>query len=429
MDEPADQEAQTELELALVSKRYQLIDRIVSQVIRRLGSGLTLSELLDGILLHRFLAIPIFLAVMWAVFQFAFSVSAPFMTLIGDFFGWLGGMASTVIAPAWLRSLLADGVFGGLGFVLSFIPPIFLLFIALAVLEDSGYMARVAFIWDRLMTRIGLSGRSIIPLLLGFGCNVPAIMATRGIEDEQSRLTTILINPLMSCSARLPAYVLIGGAFFGAFAGAAVFGMYILGILLAILVALLLRRFVFRGEPAPLMIELPEYSRPTLKNTATRTWEEGRIFLRKAATILFLGALFIWLLSTQPWGTSPADSYLGKLGQLLLPLFRPLGFPWQAVVALFSGFMAKEIIVGTFGVLYSISQEAAIGGAIAQSMSPVSAFAFMAFVLIYTPCLAVLGAIKGEAGWRWATFAMGYELVLAYLVALLIVGVGRIWGL
>lgn len=420
--------SQSQAELELVNRRYELIDRIVGRVVRRVGPALTLSELLDRVLLHRFLAIPIFLAVMWAVFQFSFKVSAPFMTLIGDLFSWLAGLANAYVTVGWLRSLLADGVFGGLGFVLSFLPPIFLLFFALAALEDSGYMARIAFIWDRLMTRIGLSGKSVLPLLLGFGCNVPAIMATRVIEDEESRLITILVNPLMSCSARLPVYLLIAGTFFGGFAGTAVFSMYLLGILLVIIISSVLRRFVFRGEPTPLVIELPEYSRPTLKNTTIRMWEEGKIFLRKAATILFFGAMLVWFLSTQPWGASVADSYLGQLGRLLEPLFRPLGFSWQAVVALFSGFLAKEIVVGTFGVLYSVSGEAAIGGAIAQSMSPLAAFAFMAFVLIYVPCLATVGAIRGEAGWRWAAFAVGYELILAYLVALLIVGLGRLWG-
>jgi ferrous iron transport protein B len=425
---PEREGAQADIELQLVNKRYELIDQIVGRVVRRIGPELTLSELLDRALLHRLLGIPIFLAVMWAVFQFAFTVSAPFVTLIGNLFGWLAGLVNSYITIGWLRSLLADGVFGGLGFVLSFIPPILLLFFALAVLEDSGYMARIAFIWDRLMTRIGLSGKLVLPLLLGFGCNVPAIMATRVIEDEKSRLITILVNPLMSCSARLPVYLLIAGTFFGRFAGTAVFAMYLLGILLAILVAFVLRRTIFRGESTPLVIELPEYSRPTLKNTTIRMWEEGKIFLKKAATVLFLGALLVWFLSTQPWGAGVADSYLGRLGHWLEPLFRPLGFSWQAVVALFSGFLAKEIVVGTFGVLYSVSGEAAIGGAIAQSMSPLAAFAFMAFVLIYVPCLATIGIIKGEAGWRWAVFAVGYELVLAYLVALLIVGLGHLLG-
>ena len=413
-------------ELALVNKRYELIDQIVSRVVRRVGPEVSLAEHLDRILLHRFLAIPIFLAVMWAIFQFSFKVSAPFMSLITLLFDQLAALARAHIAgPQW-ASLVADGICGGLGFVLSFIPPIFFLFLAIAVLEDSGYMARVAFVWDHLMSRIGLSGRAVIPLMLGFGCNVPAIMATRVIEDEQSRLITILINPLMSCSARLPVYVLIAGAFFGDFAGTAVFSMYLLGILLAILVALLLRRSLFRSEPTPLLLELPEYARPTLKNVLLHTWDRGRLFLRKAATILFAGALLIWFLSTHPWGVEVADSYLGRLGRAVAPLFRPLGFPWQAVVALLSGFLAKEIVVGTFGVLYSVSSEAAIGTAIAASMSPVAAYAFMAFVLIYVPCLATIGAIKGEAGPRWAAFAVGYELVLAYLVALLIVGLGRL---
>jgi len=416
-------------EVAFAERRYALCEEIAREVVIQRGHGSRVTELLDRVLLSRVLGIPIFLGIMWLVFQFSFRASEPFMGWIEQGFSALGEWLSQAIPNPWWASFLSDGIIGGLGFILTFVPPIFFLFLALALLEDSGYMARVAFLWDRLMTRVGLSGKSVIPMLLGFGCNVPAIMAARTIEDERDRILTILVNPLIPCSARLPVFVLLAGAFFPRHAGTVVFSMYLLGILFAMGMAITLRRTVLRGRPAPLVMELPPYSLPTLKGLILHTWARGKVFLKKAGTVLLLGAILIWALSAHPWGSAVGGSYLGRFGKLLAPAFRPLGFDWRATVALISGFMAKEIVVGTFGVLYGVEGEAAIGQALAGAMNPVSAFAFMAFVLIYVPCLATIGVIRAEAGGKWAAFAVAYEIVLAYLVALLIVGVGKALGM
>ncbi len=415
-------------ELTFAQRRYALCEEIAREVVSRRGRGPTFTDYLDRLLLSRVFGIPIFLGIMWLVFQFSFKLSAPLMDLIDRGFAALGGWLSQAVPSPWWASFLSDGIVGGLGFILSFVPPIFFLFLALALLEDSGYMARVAFLWDRVMTRVGLSGKSVVPMLLGFGCNVPAIMASRTIEDERDRILTILVNPLIPCSARLPVFVLLAGAFFRGHAGTVVFSMYLLGIALAMGMAIVLRHTILRGRPAPLVMELPPYGLPTLKGLALHTWTRGKVFLKKAGTVLLFGAVLIWALSVHPWGAAVENSYLGRFGKFLAPVFRPLGFDWKATVALISGFMAKEIVVGTFGVLYGVEGEAAIGQALTGAMTPVSAFAFMAFVLIYVPCLATIGVIRAEAGGKWAAFAVAYELVLAYFVALLIVGIGKVLG-
>jgi ferrous iron transport protein B len=381
--------------------------------------------MIDKVVLHKHLGIPIFLVMMWGMFQFTFEVAVPFMEMIDLFFGWLGEVVAGAVSNEILASFLADGIIGGLGSVLIFVPNIFLLFFMIALLEDTGYLARAAFVMDRAMYKIGLHGRSFIPMLLGFGCNIPAMMAARSLDDEKDRILTILVNPLISCGARLPVYVLFAGAFFGAYAGTAIFSMYLLGIVLAILVSLLFRRTLFKGEPAPFILELPLYRRPTLHGTVRHMWERGVHFLKKAGGIIFVGLIIVWGLAAFPWGAPIEQSYVGQLGRALEPLVRPLGFDWRGVVALFFGFVAKEIVVGTYGVLFGLADEAAIGTALTGIMTPLSAFAFMAFVLIYTPCVAALGTAKKELGsWKWAGFLVAYELILAYVVAAVIIIVG-----
>ena len=417
-----------DLDVLLPTKRYEVAEDVFKKSVRRRGEKLTLTDMLDHVFLHRALGIPIFLTLMYAVFQFAYSVSEPFMVMLEAAFGWLGSLVGETGTP--LASLWADGICGGLGFVLVFIFPIFFLFLALAVLEDSGYLPRAAFVMDRLMHRLGLHGRSFIPLLLGFGCNLPAIMATRVIDDERDRLITILVNPLMSCSARLPVYMLLAGAFFGAYAGAAVFSMYVLGIALAILMALLFRKTIpqLRGKPAPFILELPPYLRPTLRGVLLKTWQRAVVFLKKAATILFAGAIVLWALASFPWGAPLEVTYAGMLGHALEPLLRPLGFDWKCAVALLFGFLAKEIVVETFGILYGVAGEEGIATAVAAHMTPVTAFAFMAFTLIYLPCLATFGIVKTETGsWKWTLFLVAYELILAYVVAAVIIGIGSLF--
>ncbi len=409
-------------------RRYRTIEEILKVSLRVRGRGeLTISDMLDRVFLNRVLGIPIFLILMWATFQFAFAVSEPFMVMLERAFGWLGGLFGEAETP--LVSFWFDGICGGLGFVMVFIFPIMFLFLALAILEDSGYLPRAAFVMDRLMYRCGLHGRSFIPLLMGFGCNLPAIMATRTIGDERDRLITILVNPLISCSARLPVYVLIAGALFGAHAGTAIFLMYVLGIVLAIMMALLFRRAIpgLKGRPSPFLMELPPYRRPTGRSVLLHMWSRAVVFLRKAGTILLGGAIILWFMSSFPWGADLGSSYAGMLGHLIEPIVRPLGFDWMGAVALFFGFLAKEIVVETFGILYGVGGEDEIMAAVAGHMTPVTGLAFMVFTLIYLPCLATLGTVRAETGsWKWTGFMVLYQLLLAYTVAGIVVITGNL---
>jgi len=302
-------------------------------------------------------------------------------------------------------------------------------------MEDSGYLSRAAFVTDKAMYKIGLSGKSFVPMLLGFGCNVPAIMATRTIEDKKDRLITILVNPLMSCSARLPVYILFAGAFFIGIEGSVIFSMYLLGIVLAIIMSLLLRKLFFKGKPSPLIMEMSPYRMPTVKSSAIHMWEKGSMFLKKAGTIIFLGVVIIWFLSTYPGGAGSniENSYVAMLGHWIQPIFAPLGWDWRAAVALVFGFVAKEIVVGAYGTFYGIGNadegNQSLRGALQGAFTPVSAYAYMAFVLIYVPCLATIGVIKQETGsWKWTLFAVAYMMGLAYLVASVITAVGHFLG-
>ena len=421
-----------EAEVKLAEKRYEVISEILPRVLKG-EKPLTRSDLIDKALLNKYLGIPIFLALWWLLFRFTFDVSAPLSDLIDIAFSKLSEIPSTYIPNEQLASFVAEGLLGGLGAVLVFIPPIFLLFFGLSILEDSGYLARAAFVVDRAMYKLGLHGKSFIPMLLGFGCNIPGIMATRTIDKEEDRILTILVNPLMSCSARLPVYVFVGGAVLGGYAAAGVYSMYFLGIGLAVLMALLFRKVIpyFRGKPSAFILELPMYAMPTLRSTLTHMWERGVLFLKKAGTIILLATIVIWALSAYPWepvhaGSEPRieASYIGAFGHILEPIFRPLGFDWRATVALFFGFVAKEIVVDTFGVL-------GLGGAeeLRQVFTPVTGLAFMAFTLIYIPCLATIGIIYRETNsWKWTIFTVIYGLILAYLVASLIVGIGGLLG-
>ena len=417
-----------EAEVTLAEKRYEVISKLLPRVLKG-EKPLTRSDLLDKAFLNRYLGIPTFLALLWALFRFTFDVSAPLSDLIDMVFGRLREIASMSIQNEQLASFVADGLIGGLGSVLVFLPPIFFLFFGLSILEDSGYLARAAFVVDRVMYKLGLHGKSFIPMLIGFGCNIPGVMATRTIDKEEDRVLTILVNPLMSCSARLPVYVLIGSAVLGGYAAAGVYSMYVLGIVLAVVLALLFRRVIpyFKGKPSAFILELPMYAMPTLRSTLMHMWERGVLFLKKAGTIILLATVVIWALSNYPWGpvhSGPEPrieiSYIGSFGHMIEPIFRPLGFDWRAAVALFFGFVAKEVVVDTFGVL-------GLGGAeeLRQVFTPVSGLAFMAFTLIYIPCLATIGTIYRETNsWKWTIFTVVYGLILAYLVAFLIVGIG-----
>jgi len=417
-------------ETIIADRRYGFISGVLKDVMRRPPiDRLTWSDKIDRVVVNRWLGIPIFLAIMYGMFQFTFTLSAPLMDLIGAGFDFIAGLAIG-ISPGWLGSLLANGIIGGVGTVLTFVPPIFLLFITISLLEDSGYMARAAFVMDRLMHKVGLHGRSFIPMVLGFGCNIPAIMATRTIENRRDRLITILINPLMSCGARLPIYILLAGTFFSAHRGLVVFSMYLIGIILAILMALIFRKWVLPGPIGHFVMELPPYRLPTAMGVVTHMWDRGKLFLIKAGTIIAGVMIFVWFLSSMPWGVEYAgpNSWIGQLGRLIAPIFAPCGFgQWQAAVSLFFGFLAKETVVGAMGAMFAV-EEGGLGAAIAAQLgwTPLVAYSFMVFSLLYVPCVAAIATIKAETGsWKWPAFTIGYELALAWIASTLIYQIGR----
>jgi len=401
-------------------KRYELIGSIVRQCLKMEEMEETFSDRMDRVLLDKYLGIPIFFVIMWLAFKLTFDVAAPFTLLIEKLFDELGKWVAGSIPNETMASLIGEGIIGGVGSVLVFVPNIFLLFFILALLEDSGYMARAAFVMDRVMYRIGLHGKAFIPMLLGFGCNVPAIMATRTMEDERDRLLAIMINPLMSCSARLPVYVLFAGIFFAGKEAGVIMSMYLLGILLAVMMALLLRKFLFQGKPSPFIMEMPPYRLPTLRNIVSTTWNRGKMFIKKAGTIILLGVIIIWFLANFPDG-GIEESFLAMIGKAMQPLFAPLGWSWRAVVALLAGVVGKEIVVGSLGALYGGN----LSSALAADFTRVEAFAYMAFVLIYVPCIATIAAIWQETrSIKWPLFTITYEILLAYGVALAIVAIG-----
>lgn len=419
--DPNEEPRRQDLEIEIVDKRYDFISTLVNESVKKEeAEEMTFTHALDTVFLHKYFGIPIFLTLMWGVFQFTFEVSAPISDGISLTFAWLAELATTTIGNPILSSFIADGIIDGLGAILVFFPLLFLMFFFLSYLEDTGYLPRAAYIMDDVMSKVGLPGRSFLSLLLGFGCNIPAIMSTRGIKNWKDRMVTILIAPLMSCSARLPVYVFIGGFFFTASVGIAVFSMYALGILLAILLTLVFRALFFRGKTSPLLIELPEYQNPRFGDAFQHAWNRAKLFLEKMGKFIFLGVVFIWVLSSFPWGQGIENSYISMVGRLIAPIFSPLGFDWRIVVALIFGALAKELVVGTLGVL---------GGITAIGMSPLSAYAFLAFTLLYVPCIGTIATIKGETNsWKWTLFTIAYELILAYTVAAAIIGIGNLLG-
>jgi len=337
-----------------------------------------------------------------------------------------------------LISLAIDGAVAGVGSVLVFVPFIFMLFLIIAILEDSGYMARAAFVMDKVMHKIGLHGKSFIPMIIGFGCNVPAIMATRVLESKKDRILTILINPFMSCGARLPVYVLFAAAFFPDNGDLVVYSLYILGIIVAIIMGFILKNSFFKGLSSPFVMELPPYRMPTLRGVVTHTWERGWLFIRKAGTVIFTTMIIIWLLAALPPGVEYGSegSIAGVIGKVIAPFFSPLGFgDWRSSVSLFFGFVAKEVVVGSFGVLYGIEDvetEAGEVGLIENlqgTFTPLSAYAFLVFVLLYAPCMVAVAVIKREIGWKWAVFTAVYTTAIAWITGFLVYRGGLLLGL
>ncbi|MGY5857889.1 MAG: ferrous iron transport protein B [Candidatus Thorarchaeota archaeon] len=413
--------------LTLADERYEVIGSILCEVYEPGGHKWVLSDMLDRVLLHKFLGLPIFLVTMWSMFHFMFQISLVFMEIITQFFAWLGTYSMLIPIP-WLASLLTNGILSGVGFILTFVPPIFFLYLAISILEDTGYLSRAAFVMDRFMMKMGLHGRSFIPLLLGFGCSVAAVMAARTVDGESNRLTTILVSPLMSCAGRLPVYIIIAGVFFPQIAGTVVFLMYILGIVMAVIVSLIFKKTLFREESSSLLMELSQYQIPTAHGSFRHMWDRGLMFLKTAGTYLLVGSIIMWGLSSfglGGYGVPVDESFASILGKLFEPLFLPLGFTWQIVTALIFGFIAKEAIVQTLSIIYAVGGTATLAVALTASISPLSAFAMMVFVLLYVPCLATIGAIRKETGsWKWTSFSIIYQLILAYIVALLVIFIG-----
>ncbi|HNY68186.1 MAG TPA: ferrous iron transport protein B [Bacillota bacterium] len=424
--------------------RYKLAAEITQSVIRTTTDvpAESPSQRIDRIALNKWLAYPIFFGVVWAMFQFTFTLSEPIALwlggAIGTFGSWVSRMLGATGAPEMVVAFLADGVFAGLGALLEFAPPIFLLFFAISFLEDIGYMARAALISDRLMGAVGLHGKAFIPMILGFGCNVTGILAARSLDSRRDRLVSILVNPLISCSARLPVYVLFAGAFFAERRGLVVFSLYALGVVLAALAAKVLSVFIKPDVSSTFVMELPPYRMPRISGVLLQTWERGREFLHKAGTVILLAVVVVWVLSNLPPGVDPGspESLIGRIGSAIAPLLKPAGFgTWQAASALVFGAIAKELIVGTLGVLYGSGVGSASGGsglinAIQANWTPLSAYAFMVMSLVYMPCVATLAAIRRETGSRaWTAFAMAYPLVLGWVLAVIVYQVGRLIGL
>jgi len=409
--------------------RYKTSEEITTCSVKCTMGRVMPGDLIDQVLTHRLFGIPIFLSCMWFAFQLTFSASNPFLVGIEYIFGYFTDRMNGVDMDPFVRSFLSDGVIGGVGSVLVFVPSIFVLFLLLSILEDTGYLARAAFVMDRLMHSVGLHGRSFIPFLIGFGCNVPAIMATRTLQSRADRIITIITIPFMSCTARLPVYVLFAGVFFGAAAGNVIFFLYVLGIAVAILSALIFRRLVFRDEPSPFIMELPPYRKPSGFAAAVHMWFKGREYLKRAGLIIFGGVIVVWVLATLPAGVEygSADSLAGIIGQVFQPVFAPLGFNWQLVVGLIFGFIAKEVVVGSLGTLYGGEEMLESSLAADPTLHPVIALAYMVFVLLYLPCVAALGVIRQEmSNWKWTGIAIGWGILVAYVFAFIILHVGSL---
>ena len=393
------------------------------------------TRVIDSIVTHRIWGYPIFFLFLYIMFEGTFVLGDYPMQGIEWLVDQLGNLIRNNMAEGPLKDLLIDGIIGGVGGVIVFLPNILILYFFISILEDSGYMARAAFIMDKIMHRMGLHGKSFIPLIMGFGCNVPAIMATRTIEDRKSRLITMLVNPLMSCSARLPIYLVMIGAFFPNCASFMLLSIYTAGILLAVIMARIFSKFLVKGEDSPFVMELPPYRMPTSKSIMRHTWEKGAQYLKKMGGIIMIASIIIWFLGYYPRhdthesvAEQQENSYIGQIGKAIEPVIKPLGFDWKLGIGLISGVGAKELVVSTLGVLYTNEGDVEnVNLSNRIPITPLVALAYMLFVLIYFPCIATFAAIKQESGsWKWAIFAAGYTTGLAWLVAFTVFQIGSI---
>ena len=471
-------------EIILTDERYGFIAGIMKEVFttssrKRIDS----SRNIDLVLTNRFVGFPIFLFFIWAMFQLTFTLGAYPMDWIESGVAAAGAVLSNALPESLLKDLLVNGILAGVGSVVVFLPNILILFFCIAIFEDTGYMSRCAFLMDKIMHLIGLHGKSFIPMLMGFGCNVPAIMAARTLESEKDRLLTILITPFMSCSAKLPVYIVLAGTFFGPRAGTVIFIVYLFGIVTAILTGRLFRTTLLRGADAPFVMELPPYRVPMVKSLLIHMWDRSKMFLKKMGGIILVGSVIIWALSAFPRtthyshdypaaiahiesvftqrieGAEPsmrppleaekadrlqemqramraeqtANSFMGLIGKAVAPIFAPIGIDWRGGVSLLAGFVAKEIVVSTLGVLHAVDEEGseALRQALVDSgMTPLAAFSMMIFVLLYIPCIATVATIRKETNsMRWTFFSIGYTTVVAWLMAFIVYNGGRLIGL
>lgn len=474
-----------EVDIVTADCRYGTVSGISRQVTRRSDLGRrSFTDAIDNVVTHRLVGLPIFLAVMYLIFRLVIDVSAPFLDWIdavvsGPVTSILAELLTILSAPAWLESLVLDGIVAGVGGILTFVPGLVVLFLFLALLEDSGYLARAAFVMDRFMRFVGLHGKSVIPLMLGFGCAVPAVYATRTISNRRDRLLTALLIPFMSCSARLPVYVVFAMAFFASQASTVIWLMYVLGIVVAILVGFVLSRTVLRtSENAAFVLELPPYRLPTLRGLFLHTWENTREFIQKAGTVILAISVILWFLLNLPWGVDDQQqSLFGRFSAGLAPVLAPAGFgTWESSGALVTGFIAKELVVSSLAQIYTsvspsevptvpigqevrqmitgfgeavvtatktlislipgvtlqpeeaVAEDTSLSRALQQHFSPLSAVSFLVFVLLYVPCVATIGAIKQEFGGRWALTSAVYQTAVAWMAAVLVFQAGLLLG-
>lgn len=449
------EQTEGDLETLIADLRYKYISAAIDKHVKkgRQEGELSFSDKVDKIVTNRILGIPIFILVMYIVFQTALG---PIGALIKDPFeafttetipGWVGELLDKAGASDVVRGLVIDGIFAGIGSVLGFLPLVVLLMLCLSLLEDIGYMSRIAFVMDRVFRRFGLSGKAFVPLLMGYGCGVPAIMATRTLEDDRSRRLAITLMPFMSCGARIPVYAVFAGAFFASSQGLVTFSIYMLGIVIAMISCLLLNKTVFKGDAAPFVMELPPYRIPTLRSVLLHTWEKAKGYVVKVGTILLSMTVVIWVLQTFDFSFNmvdeAADSMFGAVGKIIAPLFTWNGFGlvngtsevhWQVGAALLTGLIAKEAVVSTLGILY-INQGTeeltnALGTALHTYFSPLAAFSVMVFVLLYAPCFAAIATAKKELGsWKWTLFTVAYQCGIAWFISMLVYQGGRLLGI
>jgi len=440
-------------EMVIADRRYGFISGACQEAVRStVESRHTHSDRIDDIVIHRVWGLPIFLGLMYVVFWLTFTAGTPPMHWIEGLFGWLGGVVSgwwPAGSESALQSLLTDGIIGGVGGVIVFLPNILLLFLAIAILEDSGYMARAAFIMDRLMHLIGLHGKSFIPMLTGFGCSIPAIMATRTLESRRDRLTTMLVLPLISCGARLPIYTLIIPAFFPiAWHAPMLWLVHIIGMLLAIVCAKVLRATLFKGESVPFVMELPPYRLPTLQGVLTHMWERGGLYLKKAGTVILGISIIMWAMTSYPksgnlddtlsaeeqQSAELANTIAGRIGHAMEPVIRPLGFDWRIGTAMIGAFAAKEVFVAQLGIVYAVGEADEESEPLREKLkanySPLTGFCIMLFMLISAPCMATIAVTKRESNsWKWALFQIGGLTLLAYGFTLIVYQTGTLLGI